>query len=131
MLVSISRRLLGASIAKINVRGFISDFGNSGRRGAKTEDAFLKALEGEFGGERVSSLLRLETKLRNELILLNKLGNGIVSPSASSGSIAAYNKQRDVVHRTRQDLIVQRELSGMGVGATETVMKEFPCPPAL
>lgn len=111
----------------------------SGRAGsikgglASMQDNFMAKLGGEFGGERVSSLVRLETKLGNEIKALNALRDTLTAShsSTSSENITDFNKQRSAVQSRRQDLIVQRELSGMGTGATDAVLKEFPCPQAL
>eukprot|EP00601_Ochromonadales_sp_CCMP2298_P016480 CAMPEP_0173218156 /NCGR_PEP_ID=MMETSP1142-20121109/900_1 /TAXON_ID=483371 /ORGANISM="non described non described, Strain CCMP2298" /LENGTH=139 /DNA_ID=CAMNT_0014145827 /DNA_START=15 /DNA_END=434 /DNA_ORIENTATION=- len=116
-----------------------------GNRGSTLQDSILNQIEKEIGGERVSTLKRVESRmgqqieglvaLRARLVGVGVGGVGGVGlggvDAVSAEDRLEYNKQRKAAYDRRQELIVQREMSGLGIGASESVLREFPLPPSI
>ena len=94
-------------------------------------DNFMSKLEGDFAGERVSSLNRVELRLQQQIKDLAAFREKILASKIEAHSLLEYNKQRTAAQNKRQELIVTRELSGMGTGSHEAVINEYPIPLAL
>lgn len=123
----------------LTIRTFCSDWEKSvqrdanktqGGKNSSMQDNFIAKLEGEFGSEKISTTGRFETKLRQEIESLTKFREKIIN-NATNEQLFDFKKQRMICQSLRQDLVVQRELSGMGLGSFDAVMKEFPIVKAL
>jgi hypothetical protein len=98
--------------------------------GGATRDGLFNKLQGEFMGERVSSTRRAEDKLRFEVDDLAALAAALKG-GASAEATAAFNARRKAAMKLRFELIVQREVSGLGTNAAATVEADFPLPASL
>ncbi len=102
-------------------------------QGRSIRDNVMNILENEFKGEKISSVVRAENKLNQELIHLNLLNKNIpgLSGTALKTSIEDFNFSRKKALNLRFELTVQREMSGMAINCSSTVEADYPIPPAI
>ena len=86
-------------------------------------DVMMAKLSHELDGERVANALKLEDRLKQ---IIDKT-NAATSRDATGRKI--YSALRKKALQTRQELITQREASGMSKNAADTVEAAFPIPP--
>ena len=87
-------------------------------------DVMMSKLSHELDGERVSNAIKMEDKLKQIIAKCHSA----TSRDATGRKI--FSALRKKALQTRQDLITQREASGMSKDAANTVEAAFPIPPA-
>jgi len=90
-------------------------------------DVAMGKLNHEFQGERVSSVLRMEDKLKILIQKCNALRSGATDPAGRK----LYSAIRKKCLENRQALITQREAAGMTKDAARTVESMYVVPPAV
>ena len=83
----------------------------------------MDQLKHEIKGEKVSNTLRMETKLRSMLHEMEGLSSG--------GSADQFNALRSKVLALRQELVIQREMSGFPGDNAREVEGMWPVPPPM
>jgi hypothetical protein len=96
--------------------------------GRSTQDGLLSKLQAEFTGERINATRRAEDRLRSETEVLATLRK---SAEDSATAREAFVVKRKALLALRNELVIQRELSGIVRGTASGVEREFPLPGAL
>jgi hypothetical protein len=117
-------------------QGVIKDAKNRSFAGSNTfsRDGLLNKLQSEFQGERISSTKRAEERLRHEIQSLVDLKVQISSSvvSVKQDKIAElremFDHKRKQAIKLRNELVIQREVSGFGTNVVRQVEKDFQIP---